>query len=91
MAQQLPKPIRPVRVCDHALLRFIERVGGLDTEGLRLHLEGSLNRAVSAAGSIGSKEMTVVADGLKYVIVNGVVVTVLGPNMPTKRPKRSKR
>ncbi|UGA45989.1 hypothetical protein HU230_0008105 [Bradyrhizobium quebecense] len=87
----MPKPIRPVRVCDHALLRFIERVGGLDTEGLRGHIEGSLNRAVVAAGSIGSKELTVVADGLRYVIVNSIVVTVLSPNMTAKRPKRSKR
>lgn len=91
MPSPASKPIRPVRVCDHALLRFIERVGGLDVAGLRAHIEVSLSRAVTAARSIGGKELVVVADGLKYVIVKGVVVTVLGPKMLAKRPKKAKR
>lgn len=78
---------RRVRVCDHALVRFLERVGGLDTEGLRKDLEGSLNRAVTAAGVIGVREPIVVADGVKYVIVKGIVVTVLDPAMAPKRSK----
>ncbi len=78
---------RPVRVCDHALLRFIERVGGLDTEALRASLEGSLNRAVTVAGTIGAREVVVIADGNKYIIVNGTVVTVLDPTMAPKRSK----
>ncbi|MFH0302667.1 hypothetical protein AAFX91_36985 [Bradyrhizobium sp. 31Argb] len=82
---------RPVRVCDHALLRFIERVGGLDTEALRASLEGSLNRAVTAAGTIGAHEVVVIADGNKYVIVKGTVVTVLDPRMAPKRIKGRRR
>lgn len=78
---------RAIRVCDHALLRFIERVGGLDAEALRASLEGSLNRAVIAAGTIGAREVVVVADGNKYVIVRGVVVTVLDLTMAPKRSK----
>lgn len=80
-----------VRVCDHALLRFIERVGGLDTEALRASLEGSLNRAVVAAAEINAREVVVVADGLKYVVVNGIVVTVLAAHMQPKRSKGGKR
>jgi hypothetical protein len=85
------KSPRPVRVCDHALLRFIERVGGLDTEGLRAHLEDSLKRAVTVAGTIGASEIVVVADGLKYVVVKGIVVTVLDQAMTPKRGKVRKR
>ena len=36
-------------ITDHALLRFLERAGGLDVEGLRLTLGSSLTRAHSAA------------------------------------------
>jgi hypothetical protein len=78
---------RRLRVCDHALLRFIERFGGLDTEGLRRHLEESLNRAAGAAEKLGAREMTIAADGMQYIVVNGVVVTVLSPEMRAKRSK----
>ncbi|MEY9358989.1 hypothetical protein ABH994_001710 [Bradyrhizobium yuanmingense] len=81
---------RPLRVCDHALLRFIERVGGLDVEGLRRHLAESLDRAAGAAEQLGAREMTIAADGFHYVVTKGVVVTVLTPQMKPKRmkPKR---
>lgn len=76
---------RPIRVCDHALLRFIERVGGLDVEGLRRHLSESLERAAGAADKLGVREMTIAADGNHYVVVKGVVVTVLDATMKPKR------
>jgi hypothetical protein len=78
---------RPLRVCDHALLRFIERVGGLDVEGLRRHLAESLERAVGVADKLGERELTIAADGNHYVVVKGVLVTVLDRTM---RPKRIK-
>lgn len=78
---------RPLRVCDHALLRFIERVGGLDVEGLRRHLAQSLGRAAGAAEQLGQREMTVAADGFHYVVVKGVVITVLDATMKPKRIK----
>lgn len=40
-------PAGNVRVSDHALLRFIERAGGLDVESVRAALQGSLKRAVT--------------------------------------------
>ena len=81
---------RPLRVCDHALLRFIERVGGLDVEDLRRRLAESLDRAVGAAELLGQSEMTIAADGNRYIVVKGVLVTVLAPPMKPKRmkPKR---
>ncbi|MGL5166658.1 MAG: hypothetical protein ACRC9K_12300 [Afipia sp.] len=65
-----------VRVSDHALLRFLERAGGCDVEALRTSIEGSLKRAVSAAAEIGTGDLIVNADGLQYIICDGVVVTV---------------
>ncbi|MET4206890.1 hypothetical protein [Bradyrhizobium sp. LA2.1] len=78
---------RPLRVCDHALLRFLERVGGLDVEALRRQLAESLDRAASVAGQLGQREMTIAADGNHYIIVNGIVVTVLSPPMKPRRIK----
>jgi len=70
-----------VAVSDHALVRFLERAGGLDVEGLRAALGASLSRAGRAAKAIGAGEFAVKADGLVYVIERGVVVTVLSDAM----------
>jgi hypothetical protein len=70
-----------VNVSDHALVRFLERAGGLDVEGLRASLGASLSRAGAAAKAIGAGEFAVKADGLVYVIERGVVVTVLSGAM----------
>jgi hypothetical protein len=77
-----------IRVTDHALVRFVERVGGLDVEALRCALAASLARA-SAAASIGQRRYTVLADGVAYVVVDGVLVTVIdGPvTHPHDRPE----
>ena len=53
-----------VNVSDHALVRFLERAGGLDIEGLRSSLGASLSRAGRAAKAIGAGEFAVKADGL---------------------------
>ncbi|MGJ5203605.1 hypothetical protein [Bradyrhizobium sp. HKCCYLR20261] len=79
---------RRLRVCDHALLRFVERVGGLDVEALRRSLEGSLNRCDLAAARLHAEEMVIIADGLKYIVVKNVVVTVLSPKMKPKRQRQ---
>ena len=70
-----------VNVSDHALVRFLERAGGLDVESLRALLGASLSRAGRTAKAIGAGEFAVVADGLVYVIERGVVVTVLSDHM----------
>ncbi len=66
-----------VRVSNHALLRFLERAGGLDVDGLRTAIEASLNRSLTAAETLGTGNVIVNADGLQYVIRNGIVVTIL--------------
>lgn len=65
------------RVSDHALVRFLERACGFELGPLRTAIQASLNRAVQAAGEIGSNEFTVSADGLLYVVRNGTLVTIL--------------
>jgi hypothetical protein len=74
------------RVSDHALVRFLERGGGLQVEAVRAALAASLARAALAAELIGSTRYVIIADGLRYVVENGVLVTVLDGDM--RRPRR---
>lgn len=73
-----------LRVSDHALMRFLERAGGFDLAPLRNAIQGSLNRAVAVADDIGTGSYTVKADGLLYVVRNGVVVTIDHDRAPQK-------
>jgi hypothetical protein len=65
------------RISDHALLRFIERAGGHDIERLRQTLQNSLSRAGLAAASVGEATYQIKADGLRYIVKNDVVTTIL--------------
>jgi hypothetical protein len=79
------------RVTDHALVRFLERAGGMPIESVRRSLEDSLRRAAMAAASVGECDYTVKADGLKYRVRDGHVVTVIpthGTPAYVKRPHR---
>jgi hypothetical protein len=65
-----------LQISDHALLRWLERSGALDVEALRQSLEGSLQRAADAAAAIEAERFSIVADGLIYLVRDGVLVTV---------------
>lgn len=67
-----PRP----HVTDHAVLRFLERVHGVDVEAARRHIAGRCTNG-NSKGAVG-----VLADGVRYVIRNSCVVTVLLPHMP---------
>lgn len=56
---------------DHALLRYIERVRGFNIEGLRKELLGR------SLGAITSGATSITLDGVKYLIKNNAVVTVV--------------
>lgn len=63
-----------VRVSDHALIRYLERVGGFDIERLRVEIARRVEAGV-AAGACG-----VVVDGWSYRIkedAHGPVVTTV--------------
>lgn len=66
-----------VHVSDIALLRFLERTGGIDVEGMRARIAASLERAHDAALTMGSTAHLILADGLVYVVRHGTVTTVL--------------
>jgi len=70
------------RVSDHALVRFVERAGGLDVEALRACLENSLARAHSAARSVSSADYLIKADGLVYVVRGEIVTTLVEEKDP---------
>ena len=60
----------PVHVTDHAVLRYLERLHGLDVEAVRAKIATTVWRAV-LAGASGVRH-----DGLIYRLQDGVVVTV---------------
>lgn len=73
-----------VTVSDHAVLRWLEREGGLDVEAVRRALAASVGRAVAAADRVGGGRYRIVTDTSTFVVVSGVVVTVL----PSRRGRR---
>lgn len=75
------------RVSDHALLRFLERAGGLAVEQLRQTLESSLDRAGRAAAQIEASEYLVVVDELTFVVRSGTVTTILPEGSPGSRAR----
>lgn len=63
---------RPVQVTDHAIVRYLERVKGMDIDGLRARIAKTCQRGADAdAPSIQFKRH-------RYILSNSVVLTVLG-------------
>ncbi|MBY0306404.1 MAG: hypothetical protein K2W86_14795 [Sphingomonas sp.] len=67
----------PIRVTDHALLRWLERAGLVDVEALRAQIEAQLERGHKAAAALGAEQYTIVAHGLVYTVNHNHVTTVL--------------
>ncbi len=69
----------PVVVSDHAVLRYLERVGGFNVEGLRRDIQRRMVQNVTGIGA-----QSVVVDGHRFVVKKTaaalVVVTVLERN-----------
>lgn len=61
----------PFHVTDHALLRYIERVKGLDIEAARAEVAQTIKSAQEHRGCSG-----VTSNGFRYVLMNGVLVTI---------------
>jgi hypothetical protein len=58
-------------VSDHAVLRYLERISGVDVEGIRQRIWAQTRSAVG----MQAKKTTV--GGITFVIRNGHVITVL--------------
>jgi hypothetical protein len=71
-------------VTDHAVLRYLERVYGVDVSALRRRIE----RVTAEARKQGASGLT--SDGVKYTISHaGRIVTITGSNGPmTRRGRR---
>ncbi|MBM1816240.1 hypothetical protein [Pseudosulfitobacter pseudonitzschiae] len=72
-------------VTDHAVVRYLERVAGMDITALRtligLKVESGLEQGASG----------VVSDGFVYKLRDGVVTTVTPHNTPDRRTMRRAR
>jgi len=66
-------PQQPLRVSDHAIVRYIERVIGIDTDQIRAAILGPIAGLTAKVGDTGRFP----ADGFKVVVNKGVVVTVI--------------
>ncbi|WP_297772724.1 hypothetical protein [uncultured Roseovarius sp.] len=80
----MKKPLHPVT--DHAVIRYLERVKGVDIEALRREI-GRVADAGIEAGATG-----VISGGFVYRIETGVVITVLHHNRAERgKPRRRRR
>lgn len=71
-----------LKVSDHALLRILQRIGGFEIEALRTSIAADLLRAAAATDKVGARDFVVLRDGFRYVVADGVLVTV------TEAPRR---
>lgn len=69
----MAKP-EPIRVTDHAVLRYMERAMGLNIEIVREHI------ASTCAGAAAVRAVCVRAEGLRFEIANGTTVTTVVPD-----------
>jgi len=60
-----------VAVTDHALMRYIERVMGIDLQHIRDEIAAKVSPLY-----VGVREQSVVVDGFRFVIADGHVATV---------------
>lgn len=72
-------------ISDHALIRFLERCGGMDVEAVRAGLSQSLERAHNAARQMGQKDYLITIDGSTYVVRGDLVTTVLPARSPQQQ------
>lgn len=79
----MKKPIAVVS--DHAVIRYLERVYGVDIEGLRRRIGRRVDRAVKLGASAA------VAGGFVYQIKEGTVTTVAPASSPNVRTGRQRR
>ncbi len=77
----MKKPI--VKVTDRAVLRYLERVCGMDIETVRSEIGRTVDLCLDHPDACG-----VVSGGFAYKLRDGVVTTVAPQNRPRKRAGR---
>jgi hypothetical protein len=71
--------VKPVRITDHALIRYLERVKGVDVEALRREIA----QVVARGHELGASAVR--TDGFTYRIEAGRVVTIHPQCRPSLR------
>jgi hypothetical protein len=71
-----------IYVTDHALVRYLERVHGVDVEGLRNRIGRSVHTAVEHGAS------GVRINGVRYRLYENRVITILPVNGRLKKRKK---
>ena len=79
--------MRPPRayVTDHAVLRYLERVQGVDVEAVRLELGYKVDAAIEAGAS------ATVLGGIRYVLVEDRLVSCVPVKSVVPRGRRTRR
>ncbi|MES2987656.1 MAG: hypothetical protein V4808_07105 [Pseudomonadota bacterium] len=72
-------------VSDHALLRFLSDVAGVDVEAARADLAASFARPQAIAQDFGARRYLIKSDGMIYVVRDGVLSTIVPDNGPRSR------
>jgi hypothetical protein len=80
-----------LHVTDHAIVRFLERAGGMDVEALRGAIERSLARAHDAARTVSDSDYLVRVDGMTFVVRGAAVTTVLPDDHPAQHAAALRR
>lgn len=68
-----------LHVTDHAVLRYIERIHGVDVETLREELRQMAVRGAQAAETIGGGEYAIKTGEMTLKVVGCNVVTIVAP------------
>ena len=72
-------------VTDHAVLRHLERVHGIDVESVRLELGYKVDAAIEAGAA------ATVSDGIRYVLVEDRLISCIPVKSVPLRGRRNRR
>lgn len=74
------RPAPEVRLSEHALLRFIERICDIDVEEIRARI---LSPAVVAAVQAGASAVTI--ENVKFIVKGNTIITTFGEQQRVKK------
>jgi predicted nuclease with TOPRIM domain len=76
------RPAEDVHITDHALLRYVERVFGIDVDAVRRQI---LTDGIAKCIELGASTITV--NGIQFRVKDRSIVTVIGSDQKTHRKK----
>lgn len=68
-----------LHITDHAVLRYLERVHGVDIGAVRERIGAAVDTAAGAAERLGVARYAVKRPEASYIVLNRTVVTVICP------------